>query len=128
MTDVVVNARSLKRFFHEYEFDNKDEKAVREDLLKYIPVACNYYFDRATLIAEPCCIFHPAKMNMKFQLSLRFCAGCEIQLSREYYEQLRYLGVIQKTLLGWDKNRPRPSCRAVSPLTWYDKFCMWLCF
>ncbi len=127
MADVVVSALALKRFFHKYEFSNKDENYVRNSLLKYKPEACNYKFDTETLIAVPGC-FHPAKRDMEFQLSLIFCPGCEIQISSEYYEQLRYLGAIHKVLLGWKWNRPRPPCRDVSPTTWLDILWEWACF
>jgi len=111
MDVVLVDASRLQSFFYKYEFDNKEERTVRAGLLEYIPLACNYKFDPETLVAEPTKEFVPVKRDLKFQLDLKFSPGCEFLIEADYYERLTFLGRIHKILLGWRKNRPRPSPR-----------------
>ena len=108
MNDVViVDAGQLQSFFFKYDFHNRCEKAVRENLLEYIPLACNYKFDIATLVAEVD-VVHTTQRDLSAHMSFRFCPGCKIHLSSDFYELLKFLGRIQGVLLGWKKCRARP--------------------
>ena len=107
MDDVVVDAKKLQQFFFKYDFDNKCEKEVREQLLAIIPIGCNYKFDPYTLVAKVtgfCTTDH----NLEAHLSLKFCPGCQLTITSKWYDRLKFLGKIQGLLLGWTKSRARP--------------------
>lgn len=104
---VVMNAKDLHHFFFGYEFDDVEERTMRESLLEEVPNGCNFKFNPITLVAEVT-TWEPTARNLQFLLSLHLCVGCELQVTSAFYDKLRPLSKVQGTLLGWTLPRARP--------------------
>jgi hypothetical protein len=116
---VRVRARELQQFMFRYR-DSKqpmceNELVVLTKVLTWTPVACNYTYytyDPDTVVASKDG-WRRARRNLGFHMSLRFTEGCEIELTSEHYEKLRFLGAIHRILLRRQLSPPRPSYKLV---------------
>jgi|SRR5580692_1921987 hypothetical protein len=98
VTDVLVEVKRLQWFFR-LTFKDKEENKLRESILACPPISCNYEYNPRTFVTELCSV-HPCTSALAFHLKLKFCAGCEIRLSRKTYDELKQLSNIQSNLLG----------------------------
>ncbi len=79
--NIEISALKLQQFFFENRFN---DDGTRDELLSYIPVACNYWF------------WHPTEQPLSDHLKLRFCDGCNMIVTTEYYDRLREFSQINK--------------------------------
>ena len=104
VTDVLVEVERLQWFF-QLTFKDKEENKLRESILARPPISCNYEYNPRTFVTNLCSV-HPSMADLAFHLKLKFCAGCEIRLSREMYDEIKQLSSIQSNLLGRQKLCP----------------------
>ncbi len=102
MSDVLINAKSLKLFFLGYKFDNNKENKICQGLLEYVPISCHYEFNPETMVSE-LTSSKPAIYPLSYHMQVIFCDRCEIRVSLKYYNSLGSLANIQSKLLGFER-------------------------
>lgn len=93
---IIMDAFKLKNFFNKY-YDTSEKK----ELLKYIPIACNYNYYADTKVAQPRFFtgtpFRECSYPLSFHLEMIFCYDCEIKISKEYHQKLIDFSANNKT-------------------------------
>lgn len=95
-----VSAKQLQLFFIRCShLQNEKELKVRNHLLQYVPIGCNYTRTKNGVV-ENRPNYHRTQKPLSFHLHLKgFDSLCSIQIATAFYQQLRFLGNIHAFLL-----------------------------